>query len=134
VTYLLDTNAISDLMRASPRIENWIQELDQVDRVVTCAIVRGEILFGIARLPEGRRRAELEETGHQFLTTFHCEPIPERAGDFYATVKLARQRRGLALDENDLWIAASALALGATLVSRDADFTAIDGLPVVAII
>lgn len=133
VTYLLDTNAISDLMRAARRIENWMAGLDQGDRVVTCTIIRGEILFGIARLPPGRRRTELEETGRQFLAVFRCEPIPERAGDFYAAVKLARQQRGLTLDENDLWVAATALALGATLVSRDADFGGIDGLPVVAL-
>jgi len=132
VTYLLDTNAISDLMRASPQIENWMAGLDQVDRVVTCAIVRGEILFGIARLPQGRRRTELEDTGRQFLDAVHCEPVPERAGDLYAAVKLARQQRGLPLDENDLWVAATALALGATLVSRDNDFGGIDGLAVVA--
>lgn len=133
VTYLLDTNAISDLMRAAPRIENWMAGLDQGDRVITCTIIRGEILFGIARLPPGRRRTELEETGRQFLALFRCEPIPEQAGDFYAVVKLARQQRGLTLDENDLWVAATALALGATLVSRDADFGGIDGLPVVAL-
>jgi predicted nucleic acid-binding protein len=133
VTYLLDTNAISDLMRAAPRIENWMARLNQGDRVLTCTIVRGEILFGIARLPPGRRRAELEETGRQFLATLRCEPVSERAGDFYAAVKLARQQRGLTLDENDLWVAATALALGATLVSRDSDFRGIDGLAVVAL-
>jgi predicted nucleic acid-binding protein len=106
--------------------------LEQGDRVITCTIVRGEILFGIARLPPGRRRTELEETGGQFLATVRCEPVPERAGDFYAAVKLARQQRGLTLDENDLWVAATALALGATLVTRDSDFGGIDGLPLVA--
>ena len=129
VIYLLDT--ISDLMRAAPRIENWMAGLDQGDRVVTCTIVRGEVLFGIARLPEGRRRAELEETGRQFLAVLRCEPVPERGGDSYAAVELARQQRGLALDENDVWVAATALALGATLVSRDSDFAGIDGLSVV---
>jgi predicted nucleic acid-binding protein len=107
--------------------------LDPADRVVTCSIVRGEILFGIARLPPGGRRDELEESGHQFLAAFRCEPVPERAGDFYASVKLARQRRGLSLDENDLWVAATALAMGSTLVSRDGDFRQIDGLPVLAL-
>ncbi len=107
--------------------------LDRDDRVVTCAIVRGEVLFGIARLPPGRRRTELEETGRLLLDSVHCEPVPKRAGDFYASVKLTRQRRGLPLDENDLWVAATALALGATLVSRDRDFGGIDGLRVMAL-
>jgi predicted nucleic acid-binding protein len=133
VTYPLDTNAISDFMRAAPRIENWMAGLDPEDRVVTCTIVRGEILFGIARLPGGRRRTELEETGRQLLNTVDCEPVPEQAGDIYATVKLARQQRGLPLDENDLWVAATALAMGATLVSRDGDFGGVDGLRVVTL-
>ena len=30
MTYLLDTNAISDLMRAAPRIENWMAGLNQM--------------------------------------------------------------------------------------------------------
>jgi tRNA(fMet)-specific endonuclease VapC len=67
------------------------------------------------------------------LATVRCEPVPDRAGDFYAVVKLTRQQRGLTLDENDLWVAATALALGATLVTRDSDFGGIDGLPVVAL-
>jgi predicted nucleic acid-binding protein len=133
VTYLLDTTAISDLMRAAPAVENWMGGLDPADRVVTCTIVRGEILFGIARLPPGKRRTELEETGRQFLGAVPCEPVPERAGDFYAAVKSARQQRGLTLDENDLWVAATALALGAALVSRDTDFVSVDGLIVVAL-
>jgi len=58
--------------------------------------------------------------------------VPQRAGDFYAAIKRDRQSQGLALDENDLWIAATALALGATLVSRDQDFGGLEGLAVVA--
>jgi predicted nucleic acid-binding protein len=131
VTYLLDTNAVSELMRSDPRVEKWLASLNDLDRVITCTIVRGEILFGISRLPAGKRRAELEETSRQFLDAFLCEPVPERAGDFYASIKLARQTQGLALDENDLWVAATALALNAALVSRDQDFARIDGLAVV---
>jgi predicted nucleic acid-binding protein len=106
--------------------------LDEGDSIVTCTIVRGEILFGISRLLEGKRRAELEQAGRQFLDAIRCEPVGDRASDFYAAIKLARYSRGQALDENDLWIAATALSLGATLVSRDQDFAKIAGLTVVA--
>lgn len=34
------------------------------------------------------------------------------------------------MDENDLWIAATALVLGAVLVTRDSDFRNITGLSV----
>jgi hypothetical protein len=40
----------------------------------------------------------------------------------YSQIKATRQRQGLGLDENDLWIAATAKALGAVLVSSDRDF------------
>jgi predicted nucleic acid-binding protein len=132
LTYLLDTNAISDLMRSQPEIERWMAALDPNDRVIICAIVRGEVLFGIARLPHGQRRSELEATAHAFLSAFACEAVSERAGDYYASVKRIRQLSGLALDENDLWIAATALMLGATLISRDRDFAGIDRLLVVS--
>lgn len=131
--YLLDTNAVSDLMRGSPRIETWMEGLEQSDRVVTCTIVRGEILFGIARLPPGKRRTELEATGRDFLSAIRCEPVPAQAADSYARIKFTRQQGGLTLDENDLWVAATAVALGATLVSRDSDFGHIEGLAVLAL-
>lgn len=131
--WLLDTNAISDLMKGDPQAEEWLANLDPGDRVLTCTVVRGEILFGIARLPLGRRRTELEELGPRFPDTFRCEAIPERAAGFYADLKVTRQQQGLSLDENDLWVAATAFALGATLVTRDSDFSQITGLPVVAL-
>jgi predicted nucleic acid-binding protein len=46
-------------------------------------------------------------------------------------VKATQQRRGLPLDENDLWIAATSLSLEATVVSRDSDFQEIEGLALV---
>ena len=64
--------------------------LPEWDRVVTCPIVRGEILFGISRLPAGKRRTELEELGERFLAAFSYVPIPQEAANLYAGVKLAR--------------------------------------------
>jgi predicted nucleic acid-binding protein len=131
VIYLLDTNAISALMRADSRMASWLSSIGPNDRVVICTITRGEILFGLERLAPRRRRSELEEKALRLFAVLPCEPIPSSAGDRYAYVKAAQQRRGLSLDESDLWIAATTLAIDATLVSRDSDFHAVEGLAVV---
>jgi len=126
----LDTNAFSDLMREHPKVDAHLASASPAERVMICAVMRGEIRYGIERLPQGRQRQELEAKATKLFAILPCQPVPEAAGDHYATVKLTRERRGLALDENDLWIAATALALGAVLISRDSDFQQIDGLTV----
>jgi predicted nucleic acid-binding protein len=129
MVFLLDSNAFSDLMRKHPQVEARLKALGSGDKVVTCPIVRGEILYGIERLPEGRRRTDLTKQVELLFATIPCEPIPIGAGDAYANIKRARERKGLVLDENDLWIAATARTIGATLVTRDQDFTSIEELP-----
>jgi predicted nucleic acid-binding protein len=133
VIYLLDTNAISALMRADARMASWLSSIGVDDRVMICAIARGEILFGLERLAPGRRRTELEGKAGKLFAVLPCEPVPAAAADVYAKVKISQQRRGIPLDENDLWMAATALALDATLVSRDSDFQTIEGLTVVGL-
>ncbi|MGD0949027.1 MAG: PIN domain-containing protein [Candidatus Binatia bacterium] len=90
--------------------------------------MRGEILYGLARLPQGRRRESLAKQTASLFGTITCEPAPESAGDAYAKIKRSREQQGLPFDENDLWIAATASALGATLVTRDSDFGSLEGL------
>jgi len=128
--FLLDTNAFSDLMREHPKIDTYLSSISPAERVVICSVVRGEIRYGIERLPEGKRRQELEMKAAKFFSILPCEPVPEVAGDYYAKIKLTCQRKGLVLDENDLWIAATALALGAVLVTRDTDFHQVDALKI----
>jgi tRNA(fMet)-specific endonuclease VapC len=53
-----------------------------------------------------------------------------QAARHYADIKVERERAGPRLDENDLWIAATARALGAVLVTRDRDFQGVHGLPI----
>ena len=128
--FLLDTNAFSDLMREHPKVDAHLASVSSTERVVICSVVRGEIRYGIELLPQSKRRQELEVKAAKLFTILPCEPVPEAAGDHYARIKVTRQQKGLTLDENDLWIAATALALGAALVSRDGDFQQINGLTV----
>lgn len=123
--FLLDSNAFSDLMRKNPRVEAQLAGLGPNDKVV---IFRGEILYGLARLPQGRRQESLTKQAAPLFATIACEALPESSGDAYAQIKRARERQGLRLDENDLWIAATATALNATLVTRDGNFASVAGL------
>lgn len=61
-------------------------------------------------------------------TAIPCEAVPPGASDQYARIKRGAEEKGTPLDENDLWIAAAALASGATLAASDSDFRRIDGL------
>ncbi len=128
--YLLDTNAFSDLMAEDPKIHGHASSLGPADRIGICPVVRGEVLYGIKRLPEGRRHDELQRKATRLFETVQCDPVPVAAADHYADLKVSRERAGLVLDENDLWIAATALALEATLVTRDSDLQRIRGLNV----
>jgi tRNA(fMet)-specific endonuclease VapC len=128
--YLLDTNAVSDYMRGNRNVESRLAALGRADAAVICPIVLGQILFGIERMPTGKYRAELERMASKVLPALSCLPVPESAADQYSKTKLACQRKGVALDENDLWIAATALALNARLVTRDKDFANVGGLVV----
>jgi predicted nucleic acid-binding protein len=128
MTFLLDSNAFSDLMRKDRRVEAHLAALGPNDKVVICSIVRGEILYGLARLPQGRRRDDLAKQAAPLFASIACQPVPESAGDAYANIKRTREQQGLRLDENDLWIAATASTLGATLVTRDSDFSSVEGL------
>ncbi len=130
MTYLLDTNICSDWMREAEEFQAWANTLTANDRLITCTIVRGEILFGIDLLPLGKKRSALQQKAIELFEAVRCEPIPVNAADQYSTMKLSRHRQRLGLDENDLWIAATAASLGATLVSRDKDFVQINGLAI----
>lgn len=130
MTYLLDTTAFSGLMRRDARIRARVAALASTDRAVVCTITRGEVLYGLERLPQGKRRSDLEaEAAHVFAQVI-CVPVSEGAADRYARIKREAEREGTPLDENDLWIAATALAMDAVLVTTDTDFRRVSSLQV----
>ena len=120
--YLLDTSTCSLLMQDNPRVKGHFDSLTEADYHFTCPIVKGEILFGIRRLPAGKRKQDLEQRADELFTEVQCDPIPENVADVYAQIKVAAQQQGTALGECDLWIAATALTLDAILVASDSDY------------
>jgi predicted nucleic acid-binding protein len=129
-TYLLDTTAFSDLMREHRKLTARFTSLSPAGRISIIPIVRGEILYGLRVMPDGRKKLDLQTRARVLFDALLCEPIPENAGDHYGRIKSEAERRGLRLDENDLWIAATAVAFDWVLVTRDRDFGRVKALVV----
>jgi predicted nucleic acid-binding protein len=94
-------------------VKEFLLFLAPADRVVIYTIVRGEIRYDIEQLPQASAGKIWKVKRDLYSLLFRASQFSEAAGDHYARIKLARQQKGLVLDENDLWIAATALALDA---------------------
>lgn len=125
---LLDTNAVSDLMRDHPQVKARIGK--HTDPLVTSVVVVGEIRYGLDRLPAGKKRMDLEARAQNILAALRIEPITEPIANAYGHLKATLESHGLNLDDNDLWIAAAAITHGNLLVTRDHIFTRVPGLQV----
>jgi predicted nucleic acid-binding protein len=104
---VLDTNAVSDLMRDNAQLKTNIANYS--DRIVTSVIVIGEIRYGLSRLPLGKKRSDLEARAQAILAAIAIEPVTEAIADVYGQLKASLERHGLNLDDNDLWIASTAM-------------------------
>lgn len=125
--YLLDTNILSDLIR-NPRGSVWLR-LDDVpnDRVVTSIIVAGELRYGASK----RRSVSLEEKVEQMLRAFAVLPFDRPADAIYGDLRARLERAGRPIGNNDVLIAAQALASDCTLVTDNVrEFARIDGLAI----
>jgi toxin FitB len=133
---LLDTNVLSELMRARPAAEvlNWFSR--QADaRYFVSAITRAEILLGIALLPAGQRRDGLASAAEQmFDKDFSgCTlSFDDNCADEYALIVADRTRRGRAMSTEDGQIAATALSHELPLATRNVkDFAGIQRLTII---
>ena len=125
--YVLDTNVISELMRAEPEenVLSWAATVD-ANEFATTAICEADILYGITILPERKRRKALEEAA-KVLFDAKLErrvfPFDSEAAEIYARLRAHRTAIGRPIKEFDAHIAAIAVAHTSVLVTRDiADF------------
>jgi len=129
-TYLLDTNVISHVMRnpmglVAQRIFGR-EEHEGNSGVCTSLVVQCELLFGLHKLPNPK----WERQYHRAMASITVEPLGQDVVAHYATVRAYLEAQGQPIGPNDTLIAAHALALGATLVTADAEFTRVPGLKV----
>ena len=125
VKWLLDTNTLSELTKSPPHpgLLEWL-EANEAESALS-AISIGEIVLGIQRLPEGKKRRRLERA-LKFLREDYAGKLldfTEGAAVEWGRLVAQAQRQGRNLSVLDSQIEAVALHFGLTVVTRNrADF------------
>jgi len=132
---LLDTNVISESLKplADPAATAWLDRQPQ-ESLYLCAPVLMEVLFGIALLPDGKRKAALGSATQHLLANYFADrflAFGREAATVYASLASRAAARGAIISVADGQIAAIAAAHGFTVATRDiAPFLAA-GVPIV---
>ena len=120
---LLDTNVVSEPLKAScdAGVLTWI-DAQIVETLYLSTISLAELRFGIAALPTGKRqdmlRASLEQ---RILPLFvgRILPFDAAASEAYAMLRARARAEGKAISPADGYIAATAMAHGLIVATRD---------------
>jgi predicted nucleic acid-binding protein len=120
---LLDTNVLSELMRAKPdpKVLAWV-DAQPASRLMICSITVAEILYGIARMPEGKRKQGLLDIASaMFDEDFagNILPFDADAAVHYAEIAAESEARGRVVDMADAQIAAIGRLHDAVVATRN---------------
>ncbi len=122
---VLDTNIISELTRQAPepRVVSWLDSLP-AEEVSTTAVTAAELLYGVARMPAGRRKRELAAAVRGLLgdeLRDRILPFDEHCASRYADIVCGRETVGRPIGVADAQIAAICRTAEATLATRNTD-------------
>jgi predicted nucleic acid-binding protein len=123
--FLLDTNAISEIVREKPdpNVLDWFDAADE-SVLYLSVLTLGEIRKGAAALPQSKRRTRLEtwlEVDLQARFAGRILPIDSAIADRWGILAADAKRKGRALSVIDGLLAATAVEHNLTIVSRNAD-------------
>lgn len=130
--YLPDTNVFSEYFKAIPN-QNVLNKLKQYEYQTNLAvIVWQELLFGVLRMPEGKRKQRFLTFLNDKIARLPLFIYDKDVGDINAKIRSDCEKKGKTLAYSDSQIASIVLANDLTVVTRNiSDFIAIDGLKVV---
>lgn len=132
---IVDTNVLSEAMRPRPdeRVIAWM-DAQAIETLYLSAITLAELRFGIAMLPEGRRRETMSlRLEEDVLTAFagRILPFDDDASRSYASLMAQARRSGTAIGQADGYIAATAISHGFSVATRDSSPFEAAGIAVV---
>lgn len=118
---LVDTNVLSEtrLADGESRVRRRLASFG--DDVFVSVIVLGEIVFGIERMPQGRRRRHIENF-HRLIKAEYASrilPVTDDIAERWGDLRASHKRSGATLPLADGLIAATALAHDLTIMTRN---------------
>ncbi len=114
--YLLDTNICIYIRQKRPEeVLRRFRKLRPGEAVLS-VITYGELLYGAAK---SEQRVRAIEQLHELVSVLPALSLPEAAAEAYATIRAELELNGEMIGNNDLWIAAHALAAGLILVTNN---------------
>ena len=118
--YLLDTNVLSEGLRPAPNEMVMARLKENRAVVATASAVVHELVYGVARLPPGHRRDEVQSYVRTLLnSSLPVLPYDEPAAAWHGRHRAEAERAGQAVGFADGVIAATAAVNDLTVVSRD---------------
>jgi predicted nucleic acid-binding protein len=123
MSVLLDTNVLSELLRARPdaTVLAWVAS-QPANGLFVSAVTQAEMMLGARLLPAGKRRQRLEKALEaMFLEDFTGRVLPFDSGSAadYAVVVATRRGAGASISQFDGQIAAIALSHRLGLATRN---------------
>ena len=120
MTYVLDTNAVSALMKGDPQ---FLARLGQVSKgdVSVPQPVLAELAYGIERLPQSRRRESLSNRLDVIRAEIARASWTDAVSEQFGRIKAVLEGRGQRIEDFDAAIAAHALATESVLVTANLD-------------
>ncbi len=130
--YLLDTMSFSAFMEGDATFDKHRARLRDEDEVYTSVVTVGEVVYGLERLPQSKRRTRLERELEIAVESMDgVLDVTSHIARRWGVLKRELERKGTPVgDDNDLWIAAVALVHSMTLVSSQKSFRYVKGLKV----
>ena len=133
MTFLLDTNAISEWVKPRPNagLMKWMELADE-DRVYVSVISLAELRYGVERMLAGSRRNRLEQwLQHELPLRFESRilTVDTEVAELWGKIISRSGAAGRPIGVMDAFLAATAEAHQLTLVTRNvSDFSLLKGV------
>lgn len=122
---LMDTNVIVRVLNGDREL---INELLKISSLCTCTVVLGELMYGAAK---SAHVVQNKQNAKSFCSRYPLLGVSNIVAEFYGEIKKDLLSHGNVMPENDMWIAATALANDMTVITQDKHFEHIQNLMVI---